>query len=79
MFPTWRFCQDTRTLILNTREDTPYTPRCSKLQKMESIAKNKEGNHLTTEEPQAKRWAEQFSEVLNRDAATITADPYTKL
>ena len=39
-----------------------------------SIVKDKEGNYLSTEETQAKRWDEHFSEVLNRESATITAD-----
>ena len=35
-----------------------------------SIVKDKDGNALTTEQMQAKRWAEHFTE-----APTITADP----
>ena len=44
-----------------------------------SIVKDKEGNPLTTEETQAKRWVEHFSEVLNRESVTITADPTTPI
>ena len=40
-----------------------------------SIVKDKEGNPLTTEDIQAKRWDEHFSEVLHRESVTITADP----
>ena len=40
-----------------------------------SIVKDKDGNILTTEQMQAKRWAEHFTEVLNTEASTITADP----
>ena len=40
-----------------------------------SIVKDKDGNALTTEQMQAKRWAEHFTEVLNTEAPTITADP----
>ena len=40
-----------------------------------SIVNDKEGNPLTTEEIQAKRWVEHFSEVMNRESFTITADP----
>ena len=42
-----------------------------------SIVKDKEGNHMPTEETQAKRWVEHFSEVLNRESVTITSDPPT--
>ena len=37
-----------------------------------SIVKDKDGNALTTEQMQAKRWAEHFTEVLNTEAPTIT-------
>ena len=40
-----------------------------------NIVNDKEGNLLTTEETQVKRWVEHFSEVLNRESVTITADP----
>ena len=40
-----------------------------------SIVKDKNGNVLTTEHMQTKRWAEHFTEVLNTEAPTITADP----
>ena len=40
-----------------------------------SIVKDKDGNALTTEQMQAKRWAEHFTEVINTEAPTITADP----
>ena len=40
-----------------------------------SIVKDKDGNALTTEQMQAKRWAEHFTEVLNTETPTITADP----
>ena len=40
-----------------------------------SIVKDKDGNALTTEQMQAKRWAEHFTVVLNTEAPTITADP----
>ena len=43
-----------------------------------SIVKDKEGNPLTTEKTQAKRWVEHFSEVLTRESVTITAAPHTK-
>ena len=42
-----------------------------------SIVKDKEGNPLSTEETQAKRWVEHFSEVLNRESVTKTADLHT--
>ena len=38
----------------------------------------KDGNALTTEQMQAKRWAEHFPEVLNAEAPTISADPQMK-
>ena len=46
-----------------------------------SIVKDKEGNPLTTEETQAKRWSEHFSEVLNKELVTITEEhpSHTKL
>ena len=40
-----------------------------------SSVKDKEENPLTTEETQAKRWVEHFSEVLNSELVTITAEP----
>ena len=40
-----------------------------------SIVNDKEGNLLTTAETQAKKWVAHFSEVLNRESVTITADP----
>ena len=40
-----------------------------------SIVKDNDGNALTTEQMQAKRWAEHFTAVLNTEAPTITADP----
>ena len=40
-----------------------------------SIVKDKDGNALTTEHMQVKRWAENFIEVLNTEAPTITAGP----
>ena len=39
-----------------------------------SIVKDKDEN-ITTEQMQAKRWAEHFTEVLNTEAPTITPDP----
>ena len=40
-----------------------------------SIVKDKDGNALTNKQMQAKQWAEHFTEVLNTEAPTITADP----
>ena len=48
---------------------------CRHTQASVSIANDKEGNPLKTEEAQAKRWFEQFSEVLNRESITIATDP----
>ena len=48
---------------------------CRHIKVAASIVKDKDGNALTTEQMQAKRWAEHFTEVLNTEAPTITADP----
>ena len=40
-----------------------------------SIVKDKDGSALTTKQMQTKRWAEHFTEVLNTEEPTITADP----
>ena len=56
---------------------TVYRPTkqlCRHTKACESIVKDKEGNPLTTEETQARRWVEHFSEVLNRESVTITVD-----
>ena len=50
---------------------------CRHTQASVSIVNDKEGNPRKTEETQPKRWAEHFSEVLNRYSFTITADPPT--
>ena len=47
---------------------------CRHTQASVSMVKDKEGNPLTTKETQAKRWVDHFSEVLNRESDTITAD-----
>ena len=39
------------------------------------MVKDKNGNARTTEQMQAKRWAEHYTKVLNTEAPTITADP----
>ena len=44
---------------------------CRHTKVVASIVKDKDGNALTTEQMQDKRWAE----VLNTEAPTITADP----
>ena len=40
-----------------------------------NIVKDKDVNAPTTEQIQAKLWAEHFTEDLNTEAPTITADP----
>ena len=51
------------------------TQLCRHTKVAASIVKDKNGNALTTEPMQAKRWAEHFTEFLNTEAPTITADP----
>ena len=48
---------------------------CRHIKVAASIVKDKDGSALTTEQMKAKRWAKHFTEVLNTEAPTITADP----
>ena len=50
--------------LTNNSADTPR-----------QVLSRTKGNPRTTEETQAKRWIEHFSEFLNRESVTITADP----
>ena len=47
---------------------------CRHIQTSVIIVNDKGGNPLTTEEPQAKRWAEHFLEVLNRESVTMESN-----